>query len=145
MVGDGGLTMLMGEIATLVKYKLQVTVIVIKNNVLGQIKWEQMILEGNPEFGVELQPIDFAKVAEACGAKGYTIERPEDAEQVLGEALAHQGPSVVQAVVDPNEPPMPGKATTEQALHFAKALVRGQKDAIKIVKTIALDKIREVV
>ncbi len=145
VVGDGGLTMLMGEIATLVKHKLQVTVIVIKNNVLGQIKWEQMILEGNPEFGVELQPIDFAKVAEACGAKGYTIERPEDAEQILGEALAHQGPSVVQAVVDPNEPPMPGKATTEQALHFAKALVRGEKDAIKIVKTIALDKVREVV
>ncbi|MGH7226802.1 MAG: thiamine pyrophosphate-dependent enzyme, partial [Gemmataceae bacterium] len=56
VVGDGGLTMLMGELATLVKYKLQVTVIVIKNNVLGQIKWEQMILEGNPEFGVELQP-----------------------------------------------------------------------------------------
>src|SRR6266480_5256772 len=70
VVGDGGLTMLMGEIATLVKYKLQVTVVVIKNNVLGQIKWEQMILEGNPEYGVELEPIDFAKVAEACGARG---------------------------------------------------------------------------
>ncbi len=145
VVGDGGLTMLMGEIATLVKYNLQVTVIVIKNNVLGQIKWEQMILEGNPEFGVELQPIDFAKVAEACGARGFTIERPEDAEHVLREALSHQGPSVVQAVVDPNEPPMPGKATTEQALHFAKSLLRGQKDAVKIVKTIALDKVREVV
>ena len=145
VVGDGGLTMLMGELATLVKYKLQVTVIVIKNNVLGQIKWEQMILEGNPEFGVELQPIDFAKVAEACGAKGYTIERPEDAEHVLREALGHRGPSLVQAVVDPNEPPMPGKITTEQALHFAKALVRGQKDALKIIKDITKDKIREVI
>ncbi|MGH9511846.1 MAG: thiamine pyrophosphate-dependent enzyme [Terriglobales bacterium] len=145
VVGDGGLTMLMGEIATLVKHNLQVTVIVIKNNVLGQIKWEQMILEGNPEFGVELQPIDFAKVAEACGAKGFTIDRPEQAEQVLREALAHQGPSVVQAVVDPNEPPMPGKVTTEQALHFAESLLRGQKDAMKIIKTIALDKVREVV
>src|ERR1700690_2154559 len=59
VVGDGGLTMLMGEIATLVKYKLQVCVIVIKNNVLGPIKGEQMILEGNPEYGVELEPIDF--------------------------------------------------------------------------------------
>jgi pyruvate dehydrogenase (quinone) len=145
VVGDGGLTMLMGELATLVKYKLQVTVIVIKNNVLGQIKWEQMILEGNPEFGVELQPIDFAKVAEACGAKGYTIERPQDAERVLREALGHRGPSLVQAVVDPNEPPMPGKITTEQALHFAKALVRGQKDALKIIKDITKDKIREVI
>jgi pyruvate dehydrogenase (quinone) len=145
IVGDGGLTMLMGEIATLVKYKLQVTVIIIKNNVLGQIKWEQMILEGNPEFGVELEPIDFAKVAEACGARGFTLEKPEDAEQVLRQALSTQGPSVVQAVVDPNEPPMPGKITTEQALHFAKSLVRGQKDAVKIIKTISEDQVREVI
>jgi pyruvate dehydrogenase (quinone) len=145
VVGDGGLTMLMGELATLVKYKLQVCVIVIKNNVLGQIKWEQMILDGNPEFGVELEPIDFAKVAEACGARGYTIERPEDAEHILREALAHQGPTVVQAVVDPNEPPMPGKIKTEQAIHFAKALARGQKDAAGIIKTIAQDQLREVI
>jgi pyruvate dehydrogenase (quinone) len=145
VVGDGGLAMLMGDIATLVKYKMRVCVVVIKNNVLGQIKWEQMILDGNPEFGVELEPIDFAMVATACGARGFTIERPEDAEHVLREALAHPGPTVVQAVVDPNEPPMPGKATTDQALHLAKALVRGQKDAMKIIKTIAEDKIREVV
>lgn len=145
VVGDGGLSMLMADLATLVKYKLNVCVVVIKNNVLGQIKWEQMILEGNPEYGVELWPIDFAKVAEACGARGFTIERPEQAEQVLREALAHNGPTVVQAVVDPNEPPMPGKVTTEQAVKFAKSLLRGQKDAAKIFKTIAEDKIREVI
>jgi pyruvate dehydrogenase (quinone) len=84
-------------------------------------------------------------VATACGAKGFTIERPEDAEQVLREALAHDGPTVVQAVVDPNEPPMPGKIKTEQAVHFAKALARGQKDAAKIIKTIAEDQVHEVV
>jgi pyruvate dehydrogenase (quinone) len=145
VIGDGGLSMLMAEIATLVKYNLPVKVIVIKNNVLGQIKWEQMILEGNPEFGVELQPIDFAQVAEACGAKGFTLERPEEAENVLREALNYKGPTVVQAVVDPEEPPMPGKVTTEQAIHFAEALLRGQKDALKILKTVALDEIREVV
>ena len=145
VVGDGGLTMLLGELATLVKYKLNVKVIVIKNNVLGQIKWEQLILEGNPEFGVELQPIDFAKVAEACGAAGYTLERPEDAERILTQALRHDGPAVVQAVVDPNEPPMPGQISTKQALNFAEALLRGQKHAISIVKDIAKDKIREVI
>ena len=52
---------------------------------------------------------------------------------------------MVQAVVDPNEPPMPGKITTEQAIHFAEALARGQKDALKIIKTIAKDKVREVI
>ena len=144
VVGDGGLTMLIGELATLVKYKLRVCVIVIKNNVLGQIKWEQMILEGNPEFGVELEPVDFAKVAEGFGVRGFTINRPEEAEGVLKAALDHDGPTLVQAVVDPNEPPMPGKITTEQAYKFAKSLARGQKDAIKIIKSVGEDKIREV-
>lgn len=145
VVGDGGLSMLMAELATLVKYKLRVAVVVIKNNVLGQIKWEQMILEGNPEYGVELQPIDFAKVAQACGARGYTIEDPREAHGVLREALSHPGPVLIQAVVDPQEPPMPGKVTTRQAYKFAKSLVRGQKDAAKILETIAEDQLREVI
>src|SRR5262249_27527792 len=61
LAGDGGFTMLMGEVATLVKYKLPVKVVIIKNNTLGQIKWEQMVFEGNPEYGCDLPPIDFAK------------------------------------------------------------------------------------
>ena len=137
--------MLMAELATLVKYKMRVAVVVVKNNVLGQIKWEQMILEGNPEFGVELQPIDFAKIGEACGARGFTIERPEEAEATFREALSHPGPVIIQAVVDPNEPPMPGKVTTQQAYKLAKALARGQKDAAKIIETIAEDQLREVI
>ena len=145
VVGDGGLTMLMGEIATLVKYKLPVKVIVIKNNVLGQIKWEQMVMEGNPEFGVELQPIDFAGVAKSCGAGGYTIEDPAQAKSILREALAYRGPAVVQAVVDANEPPLPGNVTSEQALKFAESLARGQKDRWSIIKTVLKDKVREVI
>jgi pyruvate dehydrogenase (quinone) len=145
VVGDGGLTMLMGEIATLVKYRLPVKVIVIKNNVLGQIKWEQMILDGNPQFGVELEPIDFAAVARACGAGGFTIEEPGQAEAVLREALAYDGPAVIQAVVDPNEPPMPGHVNTSQALNFAKSLARGEKDRVDIIKTVFKDKLREVI
>jgi len=145
IVGDGGLTMLMGEIATLVKYNLNVKVIVIKNNVLGMIKWEQIAQEGNPQFGVQLQPIDFAGFAATCGAAGFTIERPGDAESILRKALAHPGPAVIQAVVDPNEPPMPGQISTDQAIKFAEALLRGQKDAWKIIKTVMEDKIREVV
>jgi pyruvate dehydrogenase (quinone)/pyruvate oxidase len=60
-VGDGGLTMLMGELATCAKYALHVKVVVIKNNSLGQIKWEQIAFLGNPEFGCDLHPIDFAR------------------------------------------------------------------------------------
>ncbi len=145
IVGDGGFTMLMGELATLVKYKLPVKVIIIKNNVLGMIKWEQMVLEGNPQFGVELQPIDFEAYARACGAGGFTIERPQDAEATLAAALAYPGPAVVQAVVDPDEPPVPGKVTTKQAMNLAKALARGEKDRWRIVRTVARDRVREVV
>lgn len=145
VVGDGGFTMLMGEVATLVKYNMNVKVIIIKNNVLGQIKWEQIVFEGNPQFGVQLQPIDFAGYAMNCGAAGYTINRPEEAESVLRDALAHRGPAVIQAVVDANEPPMPGQVTTEQAIKFAKALLKGQKEGGKILKTLLEDKFREVI
>lgn len=145
IVGDGGFTMLMGEIATLVKYKLPVKVVVIKNNVLGMIKWEQMVINANPQFGVELQPIDFAAYAKACGAAGYTIEDPKDAAAVLKEALSHDGPAVIQAVVDPNEPPMPGKISTEQAINFAKALAKGENHRMEIIKTLVQDKVREVI
>jgi len=145
IVGDGGFTMLMGEVATLVKYNLPVKVIIIKNNVLGMIKWEQMVLEGNPQYGVELQPIDFEAYARACGAAGFTIENPKDAEKILKQALRHDGPAVVQAVVDASEPPMPGKITTKQAINFAKALARGEKDRWDIIKTVAEDKVREVI
>jgi pyruvate dehydrogenase (quinone) len=145
VVGDGGFTMLMGEIATLVKYKLPVKVIVVKNNVLGEIKWEQLVQEANPSFGVELQPIDFAGYARCCGAGGFTIDDPKNAESILRQALAHPGPAVIEAVVDPNEPPLPGNISAEQALHFAEALGKGEKDRWKIIRTVLEDKVREVV
>jgi len=145
IVGDGGMAMLMGEIATLVKYKLPVKVIVIKNNELGQIKWEQIALDANPEFGIDLQPIDFALHAQACGATGFTIEDPKKASGILRKALAHPGPVVIEAVVDPNEPPLPGNITLEQSVHFAEALLKGDKKRGEIIKTLAENKIREVI
>jgi pyruvate dehydrogenase (quinone) len=143
--GDGGFTMLMGELATMVKYKLPVKIMIIKNNALGEIKWEQIAMEGNPQFGVDLQPIDFAGFARSCGAGGYTIEDPSQAENVLREAFAYPGPALIEAVVDPNEPPLPGKISTKQAVHFAEALLRGQKDGLGIIKSVLGDKVREVV
>ncbi len=145
VVGDGGLTMLMGEIATLVKYKLPVKVIVIKNNVLGQIKWEQMVQDANPFYGIELQPIDFAAHARACGAVGFTIDDPKNAESTLRQALAHPGPAVIECNIDPNEPPLPGNITVEQAMHFAESLGKSNRDRMKIIKTVVEDKVREVI
>ena len=134
----------MGDLATLRKYHLNVKVIVIKNNVLGQIKWEQIVMEGNPEFGVELEPIDFVGVARACGLPAYALAHPGRAASVLREALNGDGPALVEALVDANEPPLPGHITTEQALKFAEATLRGEKDGAKIMATVMRDKIREV-
>ena len=143
--GDGGLTMLMGELATIAKYRLPVKVIVIKNNQLGMIKWEQLAFEGNPQYGVQLQPIDFAGVARACGVPGWHVADPRLAGGVLKEAFEQSGPALVEAVVDPNEPPLPGKLTTDQAWQFVKALAKGQPDRWDIIRTVVENKIREVV
>jgi pyruvate dehydrogenase (quinone)/pyruvate oxidase len=144
-VGDGGFSMLMAELATCVKYDLPVKVVIVKNNTLGQIKWEQIVFLGNPEYGCELQPMDFAGFARSCGAAGFTIEDPADCGRVLDEALATPGPVVVQGVVDPFEPPLPAKVTLEQAAKFARSLLRGEPNRQKIALTVLGDRIRELI
>ena len=144
-VGDGGFSMLMAEFATAVKYQLPVKIVVVKNNTLGQIKWEQMVFLGNPEYGVELHPIDFAAVAHACGGVGFTVDDPADCGRVVEEFLNVPGPALLQAVVDPLEPPLPAKVTADQALKFAESLARGEPNRRKIALTALSDKVRELV
>jgi pyruvate dehydrogenase (quinone) len=144
-VGDGGFSMLMAEFANAVMYELPIKVIIIKNNTLGQIKWEQMVFLGNPEYGVELHPIDFAAFARACGGTGFTIEDPAECGSVLEQALTTPGPVIVEAIVDPYEPPMPAKVTMEQVKKFGEALAKGQPKRMKIAATIAEDKVKEVI
>ena len=144
-VGDGGLTMLIGELATAVKYGLDVKIIVIKNDTLGQIKWEQMVFLGNPEYVCDLQPVDFAAAARAFGAAGFTADDPARCGDVLRQAFATPGPVVIEAVVDPHEPPTPPKVTMRQATHFAEALARGTPNARKIALTVASDTVREMI
>jgi thiamine pyrophosphate-dependent acetolactate synthase large subunit-like protein len=104
LAGDGGLTMLMGEIATAVKHKLPVKVIVFRNNNLALEVEEQRKL-GNPLYGCELQPIDFAGVARACGAEGFTCRTSEEVEPALMKAFSAGGPAIVDVHVDPHELP----------------------------------------
>src|SRR5438128_1279831 len=87
-VGDGGFAMLMMEFLTAVKYDLPIVVVIIKNNTLGQIKWEQIVFLGNPEYGCELHNPNFARYAEACGGLGLTVERPEEIRPALERALS---------------------------------------------------------
>jgi pyruvate dehydrogenase (quinone)/pyruvate oxidase len=144
-VGDGGFSMLMADFVTAVKYQLPIKIVIIKNNTLGQIKWEQMVFLGNPEYGVDLHPIDFAAFARACGGVGLSVDDPTQCGRVMEEFLNTPGPAVLEALVDPFEPPMPAKVKAEQALHFAESLARGEPNSKKIVLTTLSDKVREMI
>jgi pyruvate dehydrogenase (quinone)/pyruvate oxidase len=126
--------MVMAELATCVKYKLPVKIVVLKNNSLAMIKWEQLFFSGNPEFGCELQPIDFAKLAEACGFKGLSVDDPARCGDAVDALLRHDGPALLEAVTDPDEPiiaPIPHK---EDAENLAKALERGTPHGERICR-----------
>ncbi len=106
MVGDGSFTMLMGEMATAVLYNLPVKVVVFKNNALAMDRFEQEEI-GSKEYGIALQPIDFAKIAEACGAEGYKCSNPTELNGVLTKAFASSKPCVIEVDVDADTPPNP--------------------------------------
>ena len=143
-VGDGGFTMLMGEFATAVKYRLPIKVVIIKNNVLGMIKWEQMVFLGNPEYGVELEPIDFVRFAESCGAIGFRCERPDEVRPALEAMMLADGPALCEAIVDPFEPPMPARVKAKQALRMAESLARGEPNRGRIALTLFRDKVSDL-
>ena len=145
IIGDGGLSMLLGELITVAAYKLNIKVIVIKNNTLGQIKWEQMVFLGNPEFACDLYPADFVTIARGAGIDAIQIEDPATCGRQLDSVVSLPGPILIEAVVDQFTPPMPAKIKASQALKLAEALVRGEPNRMQIATTNAYDKVRELV
>ena len=104
IVGDGGFAMLMAEMTTAVQHNLPVKIIILKNNSLAEVKFEQREL-GNPSFGCALSPIGFVAFARACGADGYRCERPEEIRPAIQAALRSPRPALVEAVIDADEKP----------------------------------------
>jgi pyruvate dehydrogenase (quinone) len=143
-VGDGGFAMLMAEFGTAARYGLPIKVIVNNNASLGQIMWEQLVL-GYPEYGIRFgRAPDFAPWAEACGGRGIRVEKAEELEHAVKEALSYPGPALIDVVVNPDEPPMPGKVQYEQAKGFVKAFLAGQPRKATIASTLWRDKITEL-
>ena len=143
-VGDGGFTMLMSEFATAVQYQLPIKVIVLNNKILGMIRWEQMAFLGNPEYGIEFSQIDFVKIAEACGGKGFSITKTEEVRPIIHEALMEKHvPVIVDAHVDPFEAPLPPKISMEFVGNIAKAFTKGQPYAKEIGLTLSIDQLHE--
>ena len=135
--GDGSLTMMMGDLATLAQEELPVKVLVIRNDVLGLIKWEQMAFLGNPQYGVELATVDFAKVAEGCGIRGVRITEPGSCRDQLAAALGQPGPALIEAVVDPHEMPMTPTINPDHAKKLAIGMARGEPNRKRIALTMS--------
>jgi pyruvate dehydrogenase (quinone) len=144
-IGDGGFAMLMAEFHTAVWHRLPVKVVVNNNSSLGQILWEQMVL-GYPEHGVRFgEPAaDYAAWARAAGGHGVRVEKAADLPDALRAALAADGPALVDVAVDPDEPPMPGRVTYEQAKKFAAAFLHGQPHKAAIATTLFKDRIQQL-
>jgi pyruvate dehydrogenase (quinone) len=131
--GDGGFTMLMGDLLSLKQLNLPVKVVVFNNGALGFIELEQKSA-GFIDTGTGFVNPNFAAMAEAVGIKGVRIEDPADVERKLAEALAHPGPVLIDAVVNRMELAMPPKVTSEMAkgftLYMLKAVLNGRADEI---------------
>jgi pyruvate dehydrogenase (quinone) len=131
--GDGGFTMLMGDVLSLVQLKLPVKVVVFNNGALGFIEFEQKST-GFLDFGTKFQNPNFAAMAEAIGIKGIRIEDPAQVDSAIGAALAHDGPVLIDAVVNRTELAMPPTVTVEMAkgftLYMVKAVISGRSDEL---------------
>jgi pyruvate dehydrogenase (quinone)/pyruvate oxidase len=143
-VGDGGFAMLMAEFHSAAWHGLPIKVVVCNNGLLGQILWEQMAL-GYPEFAVRFPThMDFAPWAESCGGLGVRVEKVGDLEPAVREMFEHDGPALLDVVVNPDEPPMPPKVTYDQAKKFAESFLKGTPRRASITSTIARDKIDQL-
>ena len=121
--GDGGLSMLMGELLTVKLHNLPVKTVVFNNSSLGMVKLE-MLVQGLPEHETDHEHVNFAKIAEAAGIKHFRIEDPKNAPKEIKKALAYDGPALIDVVTDPNALSLPPTLTFEQLLGFSKAATR---------------------
>jgi len=109
------------------------------------IRWEQMAFLGNPEYGIEFTPIDYAKFAEACGGIGYHVDDPENLQSIIHSAFKKEvkKPVIIEIDVDPFEPPMPPKIDSEFVTNLAKSFAKGQPYSGRIGLTLFRNKVQD--
>lgn len=106
--GDGGVQMNMQELATMVQHRLPVKIVILNNNFLGMVRqWQELFFDKRYSQTCLELPMDFAKIAEAYGAKGLKADKPADVEQVIKEAFAHNGPVVMEFKIAREEKVLP--------------------------------------
>lgn len=133
LCGDGGLSMLLGDLATITQYNLPIKIVVFNNRSLGMVKLE-MEVAGLPDWQTDMINPDFALVAKAMGIKGVTINDPDEAKHTLREAFLYNGPAVINIMTDPNALAMPPKVELSQvkgmAVSMTKLMLNGRMDEV---------------
>jgi pyruvate dehydrogenase (quinone) len=142
MVGDGAMQMNgLNELITVSRYwkswkNPQFIVLVLNNRDLNMVSWEQRVTEGEPKFpgSQDVPDFSYARYAELLGFKGIVVSDPDKVAESWDAAFAADRPVVLEAVVDPNVPPLPPHITLEQARNYLKAILKGDPDAMRIIK-----------
>jgi pyruvate dehydrogenase (quinone) len=142
MIGDGAMQMNgLNELITLARYSRgwangRFIVLVLNNRDLNMVSWEQRVTEGEPKFpdSQDVPEFSYAAYAELLGFKGIVVSEPDDVAEAWNDALASDQPVVLEAIVDPNVPPLPPHITLEQARNYLKAILKGDPDAVRIIK-----------
>jgi pyruvate dehydrogenase (quinone) len=145
MVGDGAMQMNgINGLITIAKYweewsDPRLVIVVVHNNDLNQVTWEQRVFEGDPKFAGSQDVPDFpyARYAEMLGLGGVRIERPDELADGLDRAFGAERPVVVDVLTDPNVPPLPPHISLKQARQFAFAIAKGDPDAYEIIESSA--------
>ncbi|MED2942536.1 pyruvate oxidase [Bacillus swezeyi] len=120
--GDGGFSMSMHDFPTAVKYDLPIVVVILNNQNLGMIQYEQQE-KGHLEYATALENVDYAKFAEACGGKGFSVTRHEELIPALKNAFQSQEPAIIDVAIE-DEPPLPGKISYTQAANYSKYMMK---------------------
>jgi pyruvate dehydrogenase (quinone) len=142
LVGDGAMQMNgNAELLTVGKYwrrwsDPRLVVCVLHNNDLNQVTWEQRVFEGDPKFegSQDLPDFAYARYAELCGLRGIRVDDPDDLAGAWQEAFAADRPTLIEAITDPNVPPLPPHISFEQARQFMSSMVKGDPDLVGMVK-----------
>jgi len=140
--GDGAMQMAgNAELITIAQYWRQwrdprLTILVLHNNDLNQVTWEMRAFEGDPKFEASQLLFDFpfARYAELLGLQGIRVDRPDLVGDAWDEALNAGRPTLIEAMTDPNVPPLPPHISFEQARNFTRSIIKGDPDALNIIK-----------
>ena len=119
--GDGGLSMLLGELVTARMYDLPIKVVVFNNSTLGMVKLE-MLVNGLPDYGTDVHDVNYAEVASAIGFHGERVTEPSRLRGALQEAFAYNGPALIEVMTDPNALSLPPEIRSGQVIGFATAM-----------------------